>query len=94
MVVNARSAQARRLPTARYGTPCVETTQTIPPADARQPAKVLLEALLSGKEVPTAEEGRMAVAILVAAYESHERGHVAIRNADGMLPHDRVFPWA
>ncbi len=39
------------------------------------------------------EDGRAAIAVLVAAHVSNERGHAAVR-IDGSLPSARTFPWA
>ena len=41
-----------------------------------------------------ASVGALAVAVLVGAYLSHERGHAAIDLERDELPVDRVFPWA
>lgn len=88
-----REAQYRNLPTTRYGTPSVNTTHFIAPADSIQPSKSVLKALLNGENYPTGEEGRLAVATLVAAYISHENGHIPVQIQE-KLPVDRIFPWA
>jgi predicted dehydrogenase len=90
---SVRQAEYRDLPTTRYGMPAVHETVSIAPADATTPSKAVLTALLNGKNYPTAEEGRLAVAGLVAAVVSHEKGNIAVR-VDDKLPRDRVFPWA
>ena len=64
------------------------------PADALAPTRSVLEALLSGRDYPTGEDGRLAVATLVAGYLSDESGHRTVRVDDAELPLDRRFPWA
>jgi len=88
-----RKPEHRREATTRYGMPWDETRLRIAPADAIKPSEAVLDALLRGEGYPTGEDGRLAVAALVAAYVSDESGGnpVAI---DGKLPLDRVFPWA
>ena len=88
-----REEQHRSLPTTRYGMPWIESTRKIVPADVIAPSKAVLKALLEKKNYPTGEEGRLAVAALVAAYVSHESGHAAVQ-IDGQLPSVRKFPWA
>lgn len=89
-----REAQHRTLPTTRYGMPAVHTTQTIAPADVIAPSAAVLKALLQGENYPTGDDGRLAVAVLVAAYLSHERGHATVDLDRDELPLERVFPWA
>lgn len=92
MHLTVREAQHRPLPTTRYAMPCTEELKKIT-TGALQPTQSVLEALLSHGDVPTGDVGRLAVAVLVAAYVSHEDGHVPVR-IDGNLPRARVFPWA
>lgn len=94
MHLAVREDQYRSLPTTRYGMPWVESTHKIQPADAIAPSRAVLDALLNGKNPPTGEDGRLAVAVLVGAYLSDENGHRPERLAAGSLPLDRVFPWA
>jgi predicted dehydrogenase len=94
MHLAVREGQHRALPTTRYGMPWTETTYKIKPADAVAPSRAVLEALLNDGNPPTGEDGRLAVAALVAAYVSDESGHTAARLEDSQLPLDRVFPWA
>ena len=53
----------------------------------------VLMALLNGENSPSGEDGRRVIALLVAAYESAERGGVPVR-IDESLDRSRVFPWA
>lgn len=88
-----REDEHRALPTTRYGMPHKVETRSITPADAIAPTRAVLSALLAGKDYPTGEDGRMAVASLVAAYLSDEKGGVPAA-VDASLPKDREFPWA
>ncbi len=94
MQIDIRDKQHRELPTTRYGMPGTQTLKKIQPTDVLGPSKAVLLALLEGKNYPTGEEGRLALATLVAAYVSNENGHAPIRVHDPKLPHDRIFPWA
>jgi predicted dehydrogenase len=89
-----REEQYRALPTTRYGMPAHRTTQTIAPADVIAPSSAVLQALIRGDHYPDGADGRLAMAVLVGAYLSHERGHAAIDLERDELPADRVFPWA
>ena len=93
MQIDIRDKQHRELPTTRYGMPGTQTLKKIQPADVLGPSKAVLNALLEGKNYPTGEEGRLAVATLVAATISNENGHKPVR-VDGHLPVARIFPWA
>jgi predicted dehydrogenase len=93
MKVSARRPEDRALPTTRYGMPAVERSQRITPADAVAPSRAVLAALIGDAEIPDGRTGRLALAALVAAYESNERGHVPVA-VDVNLPRERVFPWA
>lgn len=88
-----RDEEHRAEPTTRYGLPASESEQRIAPADSVGPSADVLAALVRGDGYPTGEDGRLAVAALVAAHVSDESGHVPIR-VDGELPRDRVFAWA
>jgi len=94
MYVDVREEQYRELPTTRYGMPRVASASKIAPADSTAPTRAVLEALLKDENPPTGEDGRLAVAALVAAYVSAENGHVPVRVDDARLPQERVFPWA
>jgi predicted dehydrogenase len=89
----ARKAEHRRLPTTRYGMPWEETRLAIRPADVLKPSEAVLKALLEGRNYPSGEDGRLAVAVLVAAHVSCERGGAPV-HLDGTLPRERVFAWA
>lgn len=93
MRVTARNAEHRTLPTTRYGMPWTDQTTQIAPVDVLAPTQAVLKALLAGEDYPTGEDGRQAVATLIAGYLSAEHEGRAI-SVDGSLPADRSFPWA
>lgn len=93
MRVTARDAEHRALPTTRYGMPWGDQTTQIAPADVLAPTRAVVSALLAGENYPTGEDGRQAVAALVAAYVSAESDGRRVC-VDDNLPSDRTFPWA
>ena len=94
MTISVREEQFRALPTTRYGMPAVRSTQKIAPAEVIAPTAAVLRSLLNRSDYPSGEDGRLAVAVLVAAHLSHERGHIAIDLERDELPRSREFPWA
>ena len=94
MSLVVREAQYRDLPTTRYGMPAVTSEFRIPSVDAVSAAGSVLYALSSEANFPSGEDGRIAIEILVAAYQSAENGNTQIRISDAQLPRNRVFPWA
>ncbi len=88
-----REEQYRKLPTTRYGMPSMDTRRAIQPAEVIDTSAALLKALLHDVNSVSGEDGRRVVELLVAAYESAERGNVPVR-LDGKLDRSRVFPWA
>jgi len=93
MALSVRKKEDQGEPATHYAMSSLETTKKIAAADSIQPTKAVLEALLNGQNFPTGEEGRLAVATLVAAHVSNEKGHIPIR-VDGDLPLDLAFSWA
>ncbi len=93
MRLAVREEAHRFEPTTRYGLAATETEQRVDVADLVGPTAALLEALIRGEGYPTGEDGRRAVAAIVAAHVSDESGHVPV-SIEGDLPRDRVFPWA
>jgi predicted dehydrogenase len=94
MTLSVRDAQDRALPTTRYGTQAVRSTQAIPPAEVIESSAAVLRALIEQQDYPDGDAGRLAVAVLVAAYQSHERGHMAVDLERDPLDRRREFPWA
>jgi predicted dehydrogenase len=88
-----REQEHRTEPTTLYGLPATETEERITLGDLVKPSAAVLDALIRGDGYPTAEDGRCAVATIVAAHVSDESGHVPVR-VDGDLPRERAFPWA
>lgn len=91
--VVSRLPEHRPLPTTRYGMPASNRVIKVAPADALAPSRAVLEALINGKDIPTGEDGRSAVAVVAAAYASNEKGSVPV-NTDGNLPLERRFSFA
>ena len=94
MFLSVRKEEERNLPTTRYGCESLDTMRKIFPADATAPTKSVLNALIHETNYPTGEEGRLAVATLVAAYCSHEQGHKPVIINEENLPVNQEFPWA
>jgi len=88
---SVRVSEHRGLSTSRYGMPAEDSTTKVAPADAVSPTCAVLEALIAGRDYPTGEDGRTAVATLVAAHISNERDHCPV-SLDG-LPREREFPY-
>lgn len=93
MHIATREAAHRDLPTTRYGMPSEKTVHLFPPIDMIAATRSVLQALFDGQNYPTPQEARQAIAILVAAYESHEQGHRPV-SLNASLPIHRTFPWA
>ena len=94
MFLSVRKEEKRNLPTTRYGCASLDTVRKILPADATAPTKSVLDALIHEDNYPTGEEGRLAVATLVAAYCSDEQGQKPVIIDKESLPVTREFPWA
>ena len=94
MNLAVREEQYRSLPTTRYGMPCMRNAHEIEPADVVAPSRAVLGAAQGDQGAPNGEEGRLAVAVLVAAYVSNEQGHIPVKDRGGRLPPTGFFPWA
>lgn len=88
-----RQDAERNLPSTQYGTTSVQTSIEHSIDDAVGGTKAVLRNLLNGGEFPSGIDGRQAIAVLVAAYASHENGHRPVRLDEPMIPRERVFPW-
>lgn len=88
-----RTEQNRELPTTRAGTQGVNNRRALPYCGAVDTSADVIRALLSGVNSVSGENGRCAVELLVAAYQSVDLGNVPVR-LDGKLDRGRVFPWA
>jgi predicted dehydrogenase len=89
-----RAAEHRDLPTTRYGMPGPADRLEVAPADAVVPSQRVLEALVAERDFPTGDDGRTALAALVAAYVSSETGGRSVRVDAKELPHSRRFDYA
>lgn len=94
MSLVVRESQYRELPTTRYGMPAVASEHSIAPADAVSAACSVLKALVSEADFPTGDDGRVAIEVLVAAYQSAENGNAPVKIGTMQLQRNRVFPWA
>jgi predicted dehydrogenase len=94
MALAVREGPHRALPTTRYGMPAVRTRTTIEPASVIGPSAAVLRALLDRNDYPNGEDGRRAVSVLVAAYQSAEQGNRTVDLATDQLDRGRMFPWA
>jgi len=88
-----RQESERNLSSTRYGTTSIKKSVTHAIGDLVDETKAVLHHLLNGGEPPSGNDGRQAIAVLVAAYVSHEKGHTPIYIDDPELPRDRSFPW-
>ncbi len=93
MFLDLRQDEYRDLPTTRYGMPNSTSELRFSREDPVTATVAVLKALIAESNYPTGEDGRDAVAILVAAHVSNENGHVAI-SLDEHLPRARSFSWA
>jgi predicted dehydrogenase len=92
--LSVRDAAHRDAPTNRYGLPPVEQEWQLPRGDPAALSREMLRELITGSEnIPTGIDGRRTIEVLVAAYQSHDAGHLPI-SFDKPMPRDRVFPWA
>ena len=89
-----RDEDCRNLASTRYGTPAIEKTFKIEPADVIGPSRSVLNALLNKTNFPSGKDGRLAVSLLVGVYVSDENGHRPVQIDEEPLPRERVFPWA
>ena len=93
MTTSVRESQFRDLPTTRYGMPAENARESIPPAEVIDSTARVLEALLLDENSVNAQQGMMAVKVLVGAYMSAENGSRPVK-LDSSLDQTRIFPWA
>ena len=92
MLSSEREEQYRAFPTVQ-GKPTVDTKHIIQPCEVINTSAAVIRALLCDVNNVSGEDGRRAVELLVAAYQSAEQGGVPVR-LDGKLDRSRVYPWA
>lgn len=88
-----RKEEHRDMPTTRIALPADRTELQIELAGVIKSTAAVLTALVEDANSVTGEDGRKAVEVLVAAYQSAEAGNVPVRVGPG-LDRDRTFPWA
>lgn len=88
-----REEQYRDLSTTRYGMPAVNQREIITPAEIIDSTAAVLNALITCENSVTAEQGKLSIKVLVAAYESAESGGATVKLDLISHPH-RTFPWA
>jgi predicted dehydrogenase len=87
-----REEQYRAFPTVQ-GKPTIETQHIIQPCEVIDTTAAVIKALLSDVNNVSGEDGRRAVELLVAAFQSAEQGSVPVR-LDSKLDRSQVYPWA
>lgn len=93
MLSSVREEQYRAYPTTRIGLPSVDTLHRVQPCEVIGTSAAVIRALLSDVNNISGEDGRRAIELVVAAYQSAERGGIPVRT-DGQLDRSRVYPWA
>lgn len=89
-----REAQYRDLPTTRYGMPGHSKRYSVSPSDLIETTVSVLNALVSGNNNVSGEDGRNVVELLVAAHQSAEQSGAPVRLDSTAVDRERVFPWA
>lgn len=93
LVSTVREEEYKDLPTTRYGMPAIREKTKITPAEVVDSSAKVLKALIEDENRVTAEQGLLAVKVLVAAYQSAENGSKPVK-LDNLLYLTRKFPWA
>lgn len=88
-----RKNEFKDLPTTRYGMPAHRESILIKPVEVVDSTAEVLKALLNDNNRVTAEQGMLAVKVLVAAYQSAENGNKPVK-LDAVKDFNRMFPWA
>ena len=91
--LSARKESERSQSLTRYGCPSDEKVWNVDAGDPVSGTVGVLHALLAGDDYPSGREARSAIATLVAAYLSDERGHVSVKIAEAESAAQREFPW-
>jgi len=93
LFLSEREPWYRDLPTSRYGMPAINAKKNIQPVDVVITSGNVFSALINSTDNSLAIHGRLAVEVLVAAYQSVELGSKAIRLGDA-LDKSKHYPWA
>lgn len=91
--LSARKEGERSQPLTRYGCASDEKVWHVDAGDPVAGTAGVLEALRAARDYPSGREARAAIATLVAAYLSDERGHVPVAVAEAEAAAQREFPW-
>lgn len=91
--VEVRVPEDRSAPTTRYLGAADQRSVAAPSVDVVKGTTATIHALLHGA-YPSGEEGRQAVAILVAAHLSSENSNTPIDLQDVHISRERTFSWA
>jgi len=94
LVSSEREPQYLELPTTRYGMPCISKRASVSPPDLIETTVAVLNALVTGQNSVTGEDGRQVVELLVAAHQSADLGGAPVRLDDNGVDRERIFPWA
>ena len=90
--LSVREREYRDYPLRRIVVPSEKRESPEQRHDPVDMARAMLSEMLNGGSPTTGEDGRTAVAALVAAHMSNERGHVAVQISETTEWYDRVFP--
>lgn len=80
--VSSRRSEDLDLPTTRYGCSPELEEISVARADVVEPSANVLRALMAGVDYPSGEDGRHAMAVLVAAHLSDQNGHIPVSPAE------------
>ncbi|NMM45574.1 Gfo/Idh/MocA family oxidoreductase [Rhodospirillaceae bacterium KN72] len=89
-----RKDEFRDRPTTLYALPSEHEQGAVEPTDALASSREMLNALLSGGDYPTGEDGLAVMRCLVACHLSADAGGAVIPVTQTAGAADRVFPWA
>lgn len=89
-----RKKEFRDLPTSRYGMPMEVETKSFTQADNVGPTKLLMSALMAGRNYPDEVSGKYVIEALVSAWKSNEICGASFPVAELAHHTNEVFNWA
>ena len=92
-LLNRRKEEFLALPSTRYGMPCHTESHPLSVSSVVELSAKVLEAMETNENYPDGKVGERIIRTLVAAYLSHERGHIPVA-IYGEMPEEREFAWA